>query len=228
VRSFEYFGGVTDEVLVDNQKSAVLAHGSGQDVRFNPRFVDLAGHYGFTPRACQPYRAQTKGKDERMVGYIKHNFFVRYRAFDSWAHLNQLAETWLREEADTRRHGTVNEVVQDRFAQEQPLLHELPMVRYDTAYLERRQVSWDCYIDVRGNRYSVPDDLAGQVVTVRIGLDDQLGVDAHDQLVAHHRLQPRSQGWVSVPAHHAQLWAAAWHVEQRPLDVYQEVVTWKS
>ncbi len=27
-----------------------------------------------------------------MVGYIEHHFFVRYRAFDSWAHLNQLAE----------------------------------------------------------------------------------------------------------------------------------------
>jgi transposase len=62
VRSFEYLGGVTGEVLVDNQKSAVLAHGNGQDVRFNPRFLDLAGYYGFTPRACQPYRAQTKGK----------------------------------------------------------------------------------------------------------------------------------------------------------------------
>jgi transposase len=62
VRSFEYFGGVTDDVLVDNQKSTVLAHGSGLTVRFNPRFVDLAGHYGFTPRACRPYRARTKGK----------------------------------------------------------------------------------------------------------------------------------------------------------------------
>jgi transposase len=62
VRSFEYFGGVTAEVLVDNQKTAVLEHGSGSEVRFNPRFVDLAGHYGFSPKACRPYRAQTKGK----------------------------------------------------------------------------------------------------------------------------------------------------------------------
>jgi len=228
VRSFEYFGGVTTEVLVDNQKTAVLEHGSGSDVRFNPRFVDLAGHYGFSPKACRPYRAQTKGKDERMVGYIKQHFFVRYRVFDSLAQMNQLAEHWLREEADKRLHGTVNEVVEERFAREQLVLQALPAVRYDTAYLEMRQVSWDCYIDVWGNRYSVPDELAGQRVTVRIGLDDQLRVYAHDQLVAQHRLQPRSQGWVSVPAHHAQLWQEAWQVEQRPLDVYQAVVTWRS
>jgi hypothetical protein len=107
VRAFEWFGGAPSVVLVDNQKCAVLAHPRGGVVRFHPRFVDLAGHYGFVPRACRPARAQTKGKDERNVGYVKHHFFVRYRAFESWAHLNQVAEQWLREEADQRVHGTV-------------------------------------------------------------------------------------------------------------------------
>ncbi len=71
IRSFEYFGGTVEEVLVDNQKSAVLEHPVRGIVRFNERFLDLSQHYGFTPRACQPYRARTKGKCERMVGYIK-------------------------------------------------------------------------------------------------------------------------------------------------------------
>ncbi len=228
VRSFEYLGGVSEEVLVDNQKSAVLMHSAGQQAVFNARFVDLAGQYGFTPRACQPYRARTKGKDERMVGYVKHHFFVRYRAFDSLAHMNQLAEQWLREEADQRVHGTTGEVVRERFAREQPLLHALPAIRYDTSYLETRRVSWDCYIDVRGNRYSVPDHLAGQPVQVRIGLDEQLRVYAADQLVASYSLQNRSQGWVSVPGHHSALWQAVLHVEQRPLQVYEEVASWTS
>lgn len=228
VRSFEYFGGVTEEVLVDNQKTAVLEHPTGQAPQFNARFVDLANHYGFQPRACQPYRAQTKGKDERMVGYIKQHFFVRYRAFESWAHLNQLAEQWLVQEADQRLHGTVKEVVAERFEREQPALQPLPAVPYDTAYYETRRVAWDGYIDVRGNRYSVPDDLVGQVVTVRIGLDDQLQVYCDDRLVAQYLRQARAQGWVSVPGHHTRLWQAAVQVEQRPLDVYEEVVTWTS
>jgi transposase len=87
IRSFEFFGGVAEDVLVDNQKTAVLSHGRGGP-RFQERFLDLAGHYGFTPRACRPYRARTKGKDERMVGYVKHHFFVRYRAFESWPHVS--------------------------------------------------------------------------------------------------------------------------------------------
>ena len=110
IRSFEWFDGVAAEVLVDNQKCAVLAH-PRTGATFNPRFVDVAERYGFVPRACRPARARTKGKDERMVGDVKHHFFVRDRAFDSWDHLTQQAEQWLREEADPRVHGTVHEVV---------------------------------------------------------------------------------------------------------------------
>jgi hypothetical protein len=41
IRSFEWFGGVPQEVLVDNQKAAVLTHRRGGMVEFHPRFVDL-------------------------------------------------------------------------------------------------------------------------------------------------------------------------------------------
>jgi len=96
----------------------VISHRIGAAVEYNPRFLELAAHYGFQPRACRPRRARTKGKDERMVRYIKENFFVRYREFENLTHLNQLAEQWLREEADQRLHGTVKEVVAERFVRE--------------------------------------------------------------------------------------------------------------
>jgi transposase len=226
IRSFEYFGGVTHEVLVDNQKSAVLVPSNSGQPRFNDRFLDLAAWYGFNPRACRPYRAQTKGKDERMVGYIKGNFFVRYSTFESWAHLNQLAEHWLVEEADPRVHGTLKEVVSVRFEREQPALQPLPQRRYDTAYHELRRVAADCYIDVRGNRYSVPAHLVAQTVTVHIGLDETLRVYHADQLVADHPLRQADQGWSTVPEHHADLWSAALQVERRPLQVYAEAQPW--
>ncbi len=226
IRSFEYIGGVPEEVLVDNQKSAVLQASNQGQPRFNERFLDLADHYGFTPRACRPYRARTKGKDERMVGYIKHHFFVRYRSFESWAHLNQLAERWLAEEADRRVQGTVKEVVAERFSREYPMLKSLPAQRYDTSYQEYRKVGWDGYIHVRGNRYSVPIELAGQVVAVRIGLNDEFKVFAAEKLVARHQLRSVAQGWVTTPEHHAALWQSILKVEQRPLETYQEAAKW--
>jgi len=62
----------------------------------------LAGHYGFTPRGVQAYRARTQGKDERMVSYLNTTSSSATGRFESWAHLQQLAEQWLREEADQR------------------------------------------------------------------------------------------------------------------------------
>lgn len=223
IRSFEYFGGVTAEVLVDNQKSAVLHASNSGSPKFNERFVDLAGQYGFIPHACRPYRARTKGKDERMVGYIKQNFFVRYRAFESWEHLNQLAEQWLREEADLRLQGTVKEVVAERFAREKPHLKPLPTIRYDTSYFEYRQVAWDGYIEVRGNRYSVPATLVGQRVAVRIGLDGLLRIFRADQVVASHQLKSRQEGWRTLTEHRSEMWQSTLQVEQRSLAVYEEV-----
>jgi hypothetical protein len=225
VRSFEYLGGVTQEVLVDNQKSAVLQASNTGKPKFNERFVDLAGYYGFTPRACRPYRARTKGKDERMVGYIKHNFFVRYRCFENWAHLNQLAEQWLREEADPRMQGTVKEVVVERFERERPHLKPLPQVRYDTSYLEYRQAAWDGYIEVRGNRYSVPAAMAGQQVAIRIGLDGLLRIYQAETMVASHTLKERQEGWSTLAEHHSDMWRNTLpQVEQRALVVYEEVL----
>jgi transposase len=227
IRSLEYFGGVSEEVLVDNQKCAVLEHPNRGKPHFNERFLDLAEWYGFTPRACKPYRARTKGKDERMVGYVKGNFFLRYRSFEGWVHLNQLAERWLTEEADQRVQGTVKEVVAERFAREQPTLGPLPKRRYDTSYLETRHVAWDAYIDVRGNRYSVPDQLVGQIMTVRIGLDGILRIYRQDdQLVATHTLKSAREGWSTVPEHHAGLWRKTLQVEKRSLSVYEEAAKW--
>jgi len=225
IRAFEHFGGVTDEVLVDNQKSTVLSHDARGRVRYNPAFLDLCGGYGTTPRACRPYRARTKGKDERMVGYVKNNFFQRYRAFASIEEANNLAAAWLAQVADQRLHGTVKEVVAERFERERPELAPLPAVRFDTSYREMRLVGFDGYIDVAGNRYSVPDDWRARQVTVRIGLDDgRLRVYGGDALIAEHMLKSADQGWSTVPGHHARLWRETLNAQQRDLSVYEEVI----
>jgi hypothetical protein len=60
---------------------------------------------------------------------------------------------------------------------------------------------------VRGNRYSVPGELCGALVEVRIGLDRGVAVyNGQVQLVARHRLKSAADGWVLVPEHHHILW----------------------
>jgi transposase len=74
----EWFGGVPRRGVYDNIKTVVIqreAYGRRQH-RFQQRFLDFAGHYGFRPELRRSYRAKTKGKVERMDGYIRRSFYV--------------------------------------------------------------------------------------------------------------------------------------------------------
>ena len=62
--------------MVDNLKSAVLAHAVGQAPVFNPRYKDFADHYGFAITACGVGEPQEKGRVENAVGYVKKNFLA--------------------------------------------------------------------------------------------------------------------------------------------------------
>lgn len=145
-----------------------------------------------------------------------------------------MAEQWLAEEADQRVHGTVKEVVAERFEREKDALKALPAQRYDTAYHEQRMAGWDGYVDVRGQRYSVPGELAGRPVRIRISLDGMLTIYTQDlqTLVAQHPLAGTPGAWITVAHHHSDLWAtalgasfeASCGVERRALGVYQEVL----
>jgi transposase len=113
--AFQYFGGLPEEVLLDNARALVEHHDpTTRIVVFNPRLLAFARYWGFQPRACAPYRARTKGKDERGVGYVKHNA-IAGRTWASWAALEAHLSEWSRAVADVRIHGTTGEPPLERF-----------------------------------------------------------------------------------------------------------------
>ena len=115
-RAFAFFGGMPAEVLYDNAKVVVLSR-SASGVRFNPGLLDFAGRYGFAPRLCRPYRARTKGKVERSIGYLRDRFFCG-RRFTSLEDLNAQLLAWLDGVANRRCHATTGERPIDRLARE--------------------------------------------------------------------------------------------------------------
>ncbi|EMF07176.1 IS21 transposase [Serratia marcescens VGH107] len=154
-------------VLVDNQKAAGLENNNGKVV-YNSGFLLLADHYGFLPRACRPRGARTKGKVERMVKYLKENFFVRYRRFDSFTHVNQLLEQWMADVADKRELRQFRQPPEQRFALEQGHLQLLPDTDFDTSYFDIRHVSWDSYIEVNVLATAILDRLLHHSTTLNI------------------------------------------------------------
>lgn len=135
--AFLFFGGVTEEVLFDQMKTVITRDDrlQGGGLVKNAEFQRFAAHWNFTPRACRPYRAQTKGKIERPIRYVRGGFFYG-REFLNDADLNQQAILWLDREANVRVHYTTKERPYERFIRdEQAVLRPLAARPYSSLVL---------------------------------------------------------------------------------------------
>jgi hypothetical protein len=185
--AFRHFNGVPQEVLLDNARALVDRHDAAtRVVQFNERFEAFARHWGFRPRACAPYRARTKGKDERGVGYVKRNAIAGHR-FDSWAHLEAHLVWWMREVADVREHGTTGETPRLRFERDEaaalkPLDGRTPFRQLRDLV---RKVQADCTVEVDTNSDSVPWRFIGESVQVAVD-DGRIRISHDGQAIAVH------------------------------------------
>ena len=201
--AFRFWGGIPEEVLVDNAKALITINNpkTGELV-VNPIFAAFARHWGFTVKACWPSRPQTKGKDERGVGYVKRSGFAGH-FFDTWGQMDGHLEWWNREIADLRIHGTTGERPLDRFLREEAAalmaLDGKPSFLAEQEF--SRRVAKDCCVQVEGNWYSVPAALVGQNVTVRIR-DQQVVIRQAGRIVARHTRQEANQRSRQVIAGH--------------------------
>ena len=75
--AFDRVGGVPRELLFDQMRAVVLSddRSDGGELILNAEFLRFAAHWGFLPRSCRPYRAQTKGKVERPIRHLRDSFF---------------------------------------------------------------------------------------------------------------------------------------------------------
>jgi len=200
--AFRHFGGVPREVLLDNARALVDRHDAAtREVTFNQRLRAFADYWGFRPRACAPYRARTKGKDERGVGYVKRNALAGH-AFISWAALEAHLAWWRREIADARVHGTTGEMPLARFERAeatalQPLAGRPPFRQVRELV---RRVQADCAVEIDTNAYSVPWRLIGDTVRV-VAAGGRISIRHHGREVAVHAETAGRRQRVVDPAH---------------------------
>jgi len=134
--AFTSFGGVPRELLFDQMKAVITAdeRADGGRLTENAEFLRFAHHWDFRVRACQPYRAKTKGKVERPVGYVRSSFFYG-RTFTSDEDLNRQARHWLDHVANVRVHSTLKERPVDRLQHERDVLKPLALRPYRSLVL---------------------------------------------------------------------------------------------
>lgn len=124
-------GGVTREILTDRDPAFCIGAASNGAAILAPEWVDLAGLLNVVPRACKPYQAKTKGKVERMVRELKEGFLGWLSGqllppYPTLADYDALVQRWIREVVRARKHRTTGRVVSEAWADEQPLLRQIP------------------------------------------------------------------------------------------------------
>ena len=183
--AFQSFGGCPRVLLYDNLKSVVLDR-VGDHIRFNPRILELAGHYHFAPRPCAPYRGNEKGKVERLIRFIRESFFAA-RAFSSLDDLNAQLAHWIQTVAHRRP------VPGD--AEKLPVANALEQERCRLVALPEHQLCCDLtravasgktpYVRFDGNDYSIPHTLIRKPLTL-IATETQVRIVDGAQVVALH------------------------------------------
>jgi len=229
--AFDTFGGVPEEVLYDRMKTAVIGEDEEGRAVFNNTLLDRAGHYGFVPKACKPYRAKTKGKVERPYRYVRQDFFLG-RTFRDLNDMNRQLADWLNTVANVRVHGTTNRVVSEALAEERPALHPLPVIPFHSVLKLERRITRDGMISVDGTLYSVPDGTRKRAVEIHVPAD-RLRIFEDAALIAEHPVLTGRNQRSLLPGHrHRPKTEQARNthlvsgpddaVWQRPLSVYDE------
>ena len=199
VDAFAFFGGVPRVLLYDNLKSAVLER-HGDAVRFNPRLLELAGHYRFEPRPVAVARGNEKGRVERAIRYIRDAFFAA-REFADLADLNRQAHEWATgRSADRPWVEDRARTVRDAFADERDKLLPLPDEPFPAHDRVEVEVGKTPYARFDLNDYSVPHDRTQRTLLVLADLETVRIVDGNEVIASHPRSWDRGQQ-LEVPEH---------------------------
>jgi transposase len=164
--AWSFFGGVFPVVIPDNMKS-IVDTAEHTAPRFNDAFLEYAQERGFVIDAARVRTPTDKPRVERVVPYVRHNFFAGEEFLDL-AHCRAMAQLWCATTAGTRVHGTTQCRPIEHFrTEEQGLLLPAPGSRFDTPVFSEPKVHRDCHVEVDKALYSVPRSLVGRTLRAR-------------------------------------------------------------
>ena len=194
-RSFIALGGVPRRGIYDNMKTAVDKVKKGKGRVVNARFAVMCAHDLFDADFCNVAAGWEKGVVEKNVQDSRRRIWLeaQNRRFGSYAELN----VWLGERCrslwNELRHPEYPAFsVADMLEQESAEMMPVPTA-FDGYAEKPARVSSTCLVSVHRNRYSVPCEWAGQLVSTRL-YPNRVRVVADDAVVAEHdRLLDRRQ-----------------------------------
>lgn len=178
----------------------------GEQVQFQPQYLELAGHYCFAPQPCRIRRANEKGRVERAIRYLRESFFAA-RAFANLVDLNAQARSWRDEVAHQRPWPQdPSRTVAEVFAEEQQRLHPLPQHPFSAETLRPVGAKKTCFVRFDTNDYSIPPELVDRPLTLCASDTVVRILDSGREVARHLRSYDKRQ-LIEDPAHRAALLA---------------------
>ncbi len=169
IRMLEHLGCVPEILVPDNLKSAI-----NKACRYEPEatstYEDLARHYGCAIIPARPYKARDKAVAETHVLVVQRWILARLRnrQFFALAELNA-AIAQLLVELNHRAFKKLPGCRASAFeAIDRPAMKPQPEQRYEYAEWLKAKVYIDYHVEADGHYYSVPHQLVGQYVHVRM------------------------------------------------------------
>jgi transposase len=164
--AWDFFGGVTSRVVLDNLRAAVNK-ADRYDHVFQRTFDEYSQWRGFVIDAALPRHATGKPHVERQVSYVRENFF-RGESFLSLEHCQQEALRWCMNTAGMRIHGTTRLQPLVQFeTYEKAALKPLTGERFDTPRWATPKVHPDFHVRFDYALYSVPYKYRGKKAVLR-------------------------------------------------------------
>jgi hypothetical protein len=176
VHAFEHLNGVPENCILDNLKAGVIRSTIDNDM-INRSYQELAEHYGFVISPCLPFTPNHKGGVEGDIKYSKRNFLACFLAkqkelgikIPRIRDLIEALKKWDKEVADIRLvHGIGRSPLEIFKSEEEKALRPLPKERWEPTVWKQCEVRREWRIMIDSTYYSVPHQLIGETVEVRI------------------------------------------------------------
>ena len=153
-KSFEYFEGIPEEIVYDQDKVFIHDENAG-DLLLTGVFKKYVNNRKFSTYFCRKADPQSKGKVENVVRYVKQNFLYN-RSYYDLETLNDEAMAWLYRTANELPHGKTKVIPREVWGQEKE--HLKPFTPIDMSFEQSNlyTVRRDNAITYKGNLYTLP------------------------------------------------------------------------
>jgi transposase len=189
---FDHVEGVYQSLVYDNTRVVISKFVGQHEKQPTEALLKLSMYYHFAFRFCNARKGNEKGHVERSVEYLRRKAFCLKDSFDNIEEANKWLQTTCNRLNSYYSKFTRGARPIDLFKEEKSHLYPVPPA-FDCAILDQCRVDKYSTIRYSTNIYSVPDDLVGEIIDIKVYPEQIVCYHGTKQLCVHQRSYGKHQ-----------------------------------